>query len=72
VQSLFEGVYETIFDNRNFLRKMMNTGLLIRQSSKDKSSSKMGAFFYKLNKKKYKAKKESFLHFVSNAERFIS
>jgi 8-oxo-dGTP diphosphatase len=71
LQNLYEGVYETIFDNRNFTRKIMSTGLLVKQASKDKSGSKKGAYYYKLDKKKYKAKQASFLNFVSKAEKFI-
>lgn len=71
LQNLYEGVYDTLFDNRNFTRKIMSTGLLLKQASKDKSTSKKGAFYYKLDKKKYKAKQASFLNFVSKAEKFI-
>jgi ADP-ribose pyrophosphatase YjhB (NUDIX family) len=71
LQSLYEGVYDTIFDNRNFTRKIMSTGLLIKQNGKDKSGSKKGAFYYKLDKKKYKAKQGAFLNLVSKAEKFI-
>ncbi len=58
LQSLYEGVYDTIFDNRNFTRKLMSTGLIVKQNGKDKSSSKKGAFYYKLDKRKYKVKQE--------------
>jgi hypothetical protein len=71
LQNLYEGVYETLFDNRNFTRKVMSTGLLVKQDGKDKSGSKKGAYYYKLDKKKYKAKQASFLNFVSKAEKFI-
>jgi ADP-ribose pyrophosphatase YjhB (NUDIX family) len=71
LQKLYEAVYETIFDNRNFTRKMASTGLLVKQTGKDKTSSKKGAFYYKLDKRKYKAKQDSFLNFVSKAEKFM-
>lgn len=71
LQNLYEGVYDTYFDNRNFTRKMVSTGLLLKQAGKDKSGSKKGAFYYKLDKKKYKAKQASFLNIVSKAEKFI-
>ena len=71
LQSLYEGVYDTMFDNRNFTRKLMSTGLLVKQTGKDKSNSKKGAFYYKLDKRKYKAKQEAFLNFVSKAEKFM-
>jgi 8-oxo-dGTP diphosphatase len=71
LQNLYEGVYQTRFDSRNFTRKMASTGLLVKQDGKDKSGSKKGAYYYKLDKKKYKAKQASFLNFVSKAEKFI-
>jgi hypothetical protein len=49
----------------------MSTGLLVKQTGKDKSNSKKGAFYYKLDKRKYKAKQEAFLNFVSKAEKFM-
>jgi 8-oxo-dGTP diphosphatase len=71
LQSLYEGVYETLFDNRNFTRKIMSTGLLIKQNRKDKSSSKKGAFYYKLDRRKYKLKQAAFLNLVYKADKFI-
>src|SRR5260221_5859591 len=55
LQSLYQEIYKTHFDNRNFSRKVLSTGLLVKQKEKDKTSSKKGAFYYKLNKRKYKA-----------------
>ncbi|MBS1975419.1 MAG: NUDIX hydrolase, partial [Bacteroidetes bacterium] len=49
LQGLYEGVYDTSFDNRNFSRKVLSTGLLVKQKEKDKLSSKKGAFYYKLD-----------------------
>jgi 8-oxo-dGTP diphosphatase len=71
LQSLYEGVYETVFDNRNFSRKILSTGLLVKQKQKDKLNSKKGAFYYKLDRKKYKADFKSFLNFVPNPDKFI-
>jgi ADP-ribose pyrophosphatase YjhB (NUDIX family) len=66
LQSLFEDVYQTSFDKRNFNRKIMSTGLLIKQKDKDKDNSKKGAFFYKLDKKHYKANFHNILRFIPN------
>ena len=66
LQSLFEDVFETTFDTRNFSRKLMSTGLLLKQKEKDKENSKKGAFFYKLDKKHYKKNFHKFLHFIPN------
>lgn len=64
LQILFEAVYDTDFDKRNFSRKILSTGLLIKQKEKEKANSKRGAFYYKLDKRKYNAKFQAFLNFV--------
>lgn len=69
LQTLFESVYETKFDKRNFSRKLHSTGLLVRLPDKDMSSSRKGAFFYKLNSKNYKAKFQDFLNLIPRAKR---
>jgi ADP-ribose pyrophosphatase YjhB (NUDIX family) len=66
LQSLYEGVYETNFDKRNFSRKVLSTSLLIKQEDKDKGNSKKGAFYYKLNAKNYKANFQAFLNIIPN------
>ncbi len=71
LQSLYQGVYNTVFDNRNFTRKLLSTGLLIKQKEKDKGSSKKGAFYYKLDKRKYKANFQAFLNFVPKPDKFL-
>jgi 8-oxo-dGTP diphosphatase len=68
LQILFEAVYDTVFDKRNFSRKILSTGLLIKQKDKEKASSKRGAFYYKLDKRKYNAKFHSFLNFVPDPD----
>jgi len=66
LQTLYEAIYETSFDKRNFTRKIQASKLVIKQKDKEKESSKKGAFYYKLDKKKYAANFESFLNFVPN------
>lgn len=66
LQALFEAVYGTAFDKRNFSRKMASTGLLVKLDVKDKASSKKGAFYYKLNKKHYRQVFQSILRFIPN------
>ena len=70
LQNLYEGVYQTRFDNRNFSRKVLSTDLLTKLNEKDKSGSKKGAFYYKLNKRKYRAGFRSFMNFIPNPDRF--
>ena len=69
LQNLYEGVYNTVFDNRNFTKKILSTGLIIKQAVKDKSGSKKGAFYYKLDRKKYKNKQDAFLSIVPKQEK---
>lgn len=54
LQGLFEEVYDTLFDKRNFSRKILSTGLLLKLEEKDKENSKKGVYYYKLDKKHYK------------------
>ena len=67
LQSLYESVYDTDFDKRNFSRKVLSTKLLIKLGDKDKANSKKGAYYYKLNTRKYKANFQAFLNIIPNA-----
>jgi len=71
LQILYEGIYDTRFDNRNFSRKVLSTELLIKQKEKDKANSKKGAFYYKLDKRKYKANFQAFLNFIPNPDKLL-
>ncbi len=50
---LYEAIYGGKIDDRNFRKKILATGLLIRLNEKDKSSSKKGAFLYRFDQKRY-------------------
>jgi 8-oxo-dGTP diphosphatase len=71
LQNLYEDVYAAKFDKRNFSRKVLSTGLLIKQKDKEKTGSKKGAFFFKLHRKKYQTNFQAFLNIVPNAHNFI-
>jgi 8-oxo-dGTP diphosphatase len=71
LQNLYECVYDTMFDNRNFTRKVMSTGLIVKLNGKDKTGSRKGAFYYRLDKRAYKVKEDAFLNFVPKADKFI-
>lgn len=62
--ALYEAVYDTELDKRNFIRKLSTSELLIKLADKDKSSSKKGAFYYELNKEVYKEKIMTFLQYL--------
>src|ERR1700748_526040 len=46
LQALYEGVYNTTFDDRNFSRKLLSTGLLVKLHEKEKFSSKKCTLYY--------------------------
>jgi len=71
LQALYEGVYQTEFDDRNFSRKLLSTGLLVKLPEKDKMSSKKGAFYYKLDQSHYLENVGSFLNLVPNPDKFF-
>lgn len=50
IQQLYEEVFESSFDKRNFSRKLLGSKLLKKLDEKDKSGSKKGAYFYTLDK----------------------
>lgn len=71
LQSLFEDVFNTSFDKGNFSRKMLSTRLLIKQKEKDKSNSKKGAYYYKLDKKHYQQNMHKILKLIPNANELL-
>ncbi|MEO5591022.1 MAG: NUDIX domain-containing protein [Chitinophagaceae bacterium] len=54
LQSLYEAIYETPLDKRNFTRKILSLGILNKLKEKETTSSKKGAFYYTFDKTKYK------------------
>jgi ADP-ribose pyrophosphatase YjhB (NUDIX family) len=66
IQSLFENVFETRFDKGNFSRKLVSTGMLIRQPEKNMEGSKKGAHYYTLDLKSYKKNFHEVQRFVPN------
>lgn len=66
LQNLYECVYNTTFDKGNFSRKILSTQLLTKLADKDKLHSKKGAFYYKVNMRKYNANFNSFMNLVAN------
>ncbi|SDS68817.1 ADP-ribose pyrophosphatase YjhB, NUDIX family [Mucilaginibacter mallensis] len=71
LQSLYESVYNTSIDKRNFSKRILATGLLIKQADKDKSGSRRGAFYYQLNMQNYYAKFQAFLNLIPNPTNLI-
>lgn len=64
LQNLYESVYDKEFDKRNFSRKVLSSRLLVKMKDKEKRNSKKGAFYHKLDKRKYRTQFQSILNFV--------
>lgn len=62
VQSLYESVFEKTFDKRNFSRKILSSGLLVKTTTKERSRSKKGAFYFTLDKRKYRTSFRSLIN----------
>ncbi len=56
LQILYEAIYETKLDKRNFRRRILSMDVLIKTDEKQKKYSKKGAYLYKFNEEKYHAK----------------
>ena len=66
LQKLYEAIFDHKFDKRNFSRKILSTGLLVKLDEKQKGYSKKGAYLYKVDNEKYKKEFHSFLNFIPN------
>jgi 8-oxo-dGTP diphosphatase len=53
LQNLYEAIYESPLDKRNFTRKVLSLGILNKLNEKEKASSRKGAFYYVFDKSKY-------------------
>jgi len=68
LQTLYESVFNTQIDKRNFSKRVLATGLLIKLNDKDKAGSKRGAYYYQLNMQNYYAKFQAFMNFIPNPD----
>lgn len=68
LQKLYEAIYDTKFDKRNFSRKILSTELLIKLEEKQRGFSKKGAYFFVLDKEKYRASMNDYHSFITNFE----
>jgi ADP-ribose pyrophosphatase YjhB (NUDIX family) len=53
LQNLYEAIYESPLDKRNFTRKILSLGILNKLDEKEKETSRKGAFYYVFDKVKY-------------------
>lgn len=63
LQALYESIYQTKRDARNFRKKVLSLDLIEKTGQKDKTQSKKGAFLYKIKKKKKAVKQQRHLSF---------
>jgi len=68
LQTLYEAVFNATIDKRNFSRRILATGLLVKLAEKDKAGSKRGAFYYRLNRENYYAAFQAFMNFIPNPD----
>lgn len=54
LQALYEAIYQAELDKRNFRKKILAMDVLIKLDTKDKSSSRKGAYLYRFDQLKYK------------------
>jgi ADP-ribose pyrophosphatase YjhB (NUDIX family) len=53
LRGLYEAIYETPLDKRNFTKRMLSLGILNKLDEKEKESSRKGAFYYVFDSEKY-------------------
>jgi 8-oxo-dGTP diphosphatase len=64
LHGLYEGIYDTKLDKRNFSRKLLSTRLLLKQKEKERENSKKGAYYYKLDRRRYNSRFHEFLNLI--------
>lgn len=69
LQKLYEAIYDTPMDRRNFSRKIVSTNLLLDTGEKNQNSATKRAILYSLNKEKYLKQFNAFHYFISDSMR---
>jgi 8-oxo-dGTP diphosphatase len=64
LQNLYEAIYETPLDKRNFTKKILSLGILNKLDEKEKESSRKGAFYYIFDGVKYKKLQANGVKFI--------
>jgi 8-oxo-dGTP diphosphatase len=64
LQNLYEAIYETPLDKRNFTKKMLSLGILNKLTEKEKESSRKGAFYYVFDNVKYNKLQSNGVKFI--------
>jgi ADP-ribose pyrophosphatase YjhB (NUDIX family) len=64
LQTLYEAIYETQFDKRNFTRKIFSLDIIRNTGDKEKSSSRKGSFYFVFEEEKYIKLEKEGLKFI--------
>ncbi|HEX7014739.1 MAG TPA: NUDIX domain-containing protein [Cyclobacteriaceae bacterium] len=64
LQNLYEAIYQSKLDRRNFSRKILSLGILRKLDEKEKGGSKKGAYLYVFDRKRYEKLADEGLKFV--------
>lgn len=72
LQKLYEAIYEAEFDKRNFSRKLLATNYLVKTEEKQRGYSKKGAYYYSVDKGKYKSGQTENYYFLDRNDSAIS
>jgi 8-oxo-dGTP diphosphatase len=71
LQTLYEAIFDTNFDKRNFSRKILASGILTKLDEKQKGFSKKGAFLYKLNPQASEKAASSNLYIIPSIDSLV-
>lgn len=63
LKKLYDAIYQTDLDRRNFRKKILSMKILEKLNEKDKSTSRKGAFLYRFDKANYEALLEKGIDF---------
>ena len=70
LQRLYEAIYDTTMDKRNFQRRILAMDILERLEEKQRGTSKKGAYYYRFNQEKYEATVKEGLRLVFKPKAF--
>lgn len=68
LQALYEAIYMTTFDKRNFSRKILSLDILEKLEEKQRGFSKKGAYLYRVKEEAKKESANDFHSIVSNVD----
>ena len=64
LQNLYEAIYGSELDKRNFTRKILSLEILSKLDEKEKESSRKGSFYFVFDEKKYKKLEAEWVKFI--------